>query len=185
MLNKDMFTTTDFPGAVLTFFAGINNPGDVVGGYLDAAGIEHGLLFSDGNFTTIDFPDAVSVSAAADINAAGQIVGNYDDAAGNRHGFLLRSGEFTLIDLPGSSSTEVFGINAAGEIVGRYAFGGQDPFFFGHGFLLKQGVFTTIDFPGATSTSANRINARGEVVGQYIDVNGFLHGFVTSSVREF
>ena len=61
VLNKDMFTTTDFPGAVLTFFAGINNRGDVVGGYLDSAGIEHGFLFSDGNFTTIDFPDAVSV----------------------------------------------------------------------------------------------------------------------------
>jgi probable HAF family extracellular repeat protein len=184
VLNKGTFTTTDFPGAVLTFFANIDNRGDVVGGYLDSAGIEHGLLFSDGILTTIDFPDAVSFTTASDINSAGQIVGNYDDASGNRHGFLLNDGEFTLIDFPDASSTEVFGINASGEIVGRYALDGQDPFFAGHGFLLKQGVFTTIDFPGATSTAAARINAHGEVVGQYMDVNGIVHGFVTSSVAE-
>ncbi|MGH9882781.1 MAG: hypothetical protein ACRD6N_15195 [Pyrinomonadaceae bacterium] len=89
-----------------------------------------------------------------------------------------------MIDFPGASSTEVFWINAAGEMVGRYALGGQDPFFAGHGFLLKNGAFTTIDFPGASSTGLSGINAHGEVVGLYIDSAGIVHGFVTSSVRQ-
>jgi len=50
------FTTFDYPGAVFTDGVDINRYGDIVGHYIDAAGIEHGYLLHRGSFITIDFP---------------------------------------------------------------------------------------------------------------------------------
>jgi hypothetical protein len=38
------YSTFDFPGAISTFYNGINRRGDIVGGYLDASGRPHGFL---------------------------------------------------------------------------------------------------------------------------------------------
>jgi uncharacterized membrane protein len=98
LLREGQLTTIDFPGAVDTAprgdKGGINSRGDIVSYYcafepcsLDNDS-EHGFLLSDGEFTTIDFPDA-HAAAAFGINARGDIVGPYNDASGNGHGFLL------------------------------------------------------------------------------------------------
>ena len=76
---------------------------------------------------------------------------------------------YETIDPPGSFDTFVRGINARGDIVGRFL----DATGAAHGFLLSDGLFTTIDFPGATRTLANGINARGEIVGIH-DSHSFL-----------
>ena len=65
---------------------GINNRGQLVGNYVDGAGTTHGFLYSDGNFTTIDYPGA-TLTAARAINNRGEIVGAYQDASGT-HGFI-------------------------------------------------------------------------------------------------
>src|SRR3954447_13134218 len=66
---------------------------------------------------------------------------------------------FTQIDVPGAFSTQAFGINDAGQIVGTFSDStgtGQ------HGFLDTGGSFTPIDVPGATiGTFANGINDAG------------------------
>jgi uncharacterized membrane protein len=82
---------------------------------------------------------------------------------------------FITIDVPGATSTEAFGINPRGQIVGHNVdASGAD-----HGFVLLQGaMFITIDVPGATSTEAFGINAEGQIVGSYTDTAGTLHGFV-------
>jgi hypothetical protein len=49
------FTTIDFPISVTTSAFGINNQGEIVGGY-DG----HGFLLSGGTFTTIDVPNSFS-----------------------------------------------------------------------------------------------------------------------------
>jgi uncharacterized membrane protein len=79
---------------------------------------------------------------------------------------------YTRINVPGSVETQAFGINARGDIVGRYV--GADGI--SHGFLRRSGVFTTIDvplgFPGATAiatNSARSINARGDIIGGFVD----------------
>ena len=64
------------------------------------------------------------------------------------------------IDFPGSTRTDAWGINNAGEIVGTFVQGGRT-----HGFLLRGGQYTQIDFPEATSTTASKINNRGDIVG--------------------
>src|SRR2546426_5800674 len=80
---------------------------------------------------------------------------------------------FTTIDFPGAISTQTWGINARGDIVGFYVSAGVT-----HGFLLSGGSFTTIDVPGATSTSPSKSNPRGDIVGEYTLANGTIHGFL-------
>jgi uncharacterized membrane protein len=72
---------------------------------------------------------------------------------------------FKSIDvaLPGVTLTTALGINAQGDIVGRYAVGSV-----GHGYLLSDGTYTTIDAPdGVGSTQAQGINEEGQIVGFY------------------
>jgi probable HAF family extracellular repeat protein len=81
---------------------------------------------------------------------------------------------FTRIDVPGAVSTEAFGINDYGQIVGYY----RDATGTVHGYVLNDGVFTRLDYPGANSTFAYGINKAGQIVGRFDDSTGMLHGFV-------
>jgi len=73
--------------------------------------------------------------------------------------------KFKSIDvaLPGVTFTAALGINAQGDIVGRYAVGTV-----GHGYLLSDGTYTTIDDPnGIGRSQAQGITDEGEIVGYY------------------
>ena len=84
LLNRGEFTTIDHPYAVLeTAPYGINNRGQIVGQYVDAASTLHGYLWQPGRgFKTIDLPRGAQVEGpagdkgtiAADINDRGEIV---------------------------------------------------------------------------------------------------------------
>jgi probable HAF family extracellular repeat protein len=174
------YTTIDVPGGFGgTFASGINDQGEIVGGYYD--GKEHGFLYRDGVFTAIDFPGAVQTDAYG-INQQGDIVGLYltgKDAI-TTHGFLLRKGIFTSIDFPGSLFTRVFDINNRGDIVGGYF----DPVNGNHGFVFEDGTYTTVDVPGVNLTQeADAINDQREIVGTYFVQNSAIfflrHGSYT------
>jgi hypothetical protein len=80
---------------------------------------------------------------------------------------------FMAINFPGQLTTQAFGINDAGQIVGSYSTNG------GHGFLDSGGSFATIDVPSEIDTSALGISSSGYIVGQYFparttDTQGFL-----------
>jgi hypothetical protein len=114
---------------------------------------------------------------ATGINDAGTIVGFTEDHNSNSHvqGFILQPGGTpTIIDAPfaGVTATQLFGINAAGAIVGDATVGSTV-----EGFLDQGGTFTKIMVTGAAFTSASGINDAGVVVGEFIDGNG-AHGFV-------
>jgi probable HAF family extracellular repeat protein len=47
------YTTIDDPLGTGGAAVGINDAGQVVGGYIDATNHEHGFLYSGGNFTTL------------------------------------------------------------------------------------------------------------------------------------
>ncbi len=171
------FTTIDFPGAAaFTLAVDINNSGEIVGRYIDIAGINHGFLLSGGTFTSVTFPGAVWTRAIG-INSSGDIVGDYSlaDARGdNVHGYLLHGGNFLPFDFPGAATTVAVGIDTNGDIVGFYTLNlGNNTSVTGeggsriHGFLLSNGVFSSIDFPGALSTQAWRINDNREIAGRY------------------
>src|SRR5437899_647800 len=107
---------------------------------------------------------------------------------------------FKSVDVPlaGVTLTSAIGINAQGDIVGRYAVGAV-----GHGYLLSDGTYTTIDDPNGDGSSqaqgikvedgvyalldlpsyvmwsdARDINPSGEIVGFFVDAANKTHGFL-------
>jgi hypothetical protein len=188
-----IFTPIDFPGATETIALDINDVGEIVGRYNDAAGTIHGFLLSAGNFTSIDYPHPdVVFTVAAGINPRGDSVGQYQlqgQGANERHGFLSHGGTFTTIDFPDATFTNILGINPRGDMVGRYSLkdnlGNATPCALGdgnaHGFLRSmQGGFASIDFPDAVRTAAFGINTRGDIVGFYVDTGNNTHDFLLS-----
>lgn len=88
---------------------------------------------------------------------------------------------FKVVDIPGNVYyTAVYGINAAGEMVGTFGDDDGD-----HGFVLKGEKHTTIDYPGAVWTEAWGINAKGVIVGQYGLLNNTVHGFILEDGNYF
>ena len=112
-------TILDFPGANLTEASGVNDDGQVVGNYRDAAGNFHGFFWDAGLFLTIDvpFPDATITGPTA-INNVGQIIGFYFDRNGRVHGFLYENGIFAAFNFPKAVDTLPADINDHGQIVG-------------------------------------------------------------------
>ena len=110
------FSTIDVPGAQETEAHGVNDAGQIVGDFVDNAGL-HGFLYDRGTFTTIDVPGATSFTVAFGINNAGRIVGVFDNP--QNRGFLYDRGTFTAVDVPGAA-TICFGINDPGRIVGEF-----------------------------------------------------------------
>jgi probable HAF family extracellular repeat protein len=84
---------------------------------------------------------------------------------------------FTTIDFPNATSTQAWGINSRGDIVGFYVNADKSS----HGFLLSGGHFASIDFPGAAVTLINGINARGDIVGEFgVTLTSSHRGFLLS-----
>jgi len=174
--------TIDAPGAAATVADGINDPGEIVGFFIDTGHRIHGFLRAAGGaFMTIDAPGALTTSAYG-INRAGQIVGLFGDAR-HTHGFLRTpGGTFTTIDAPGATLTIVYGINDTGQIAGVFGDAGRHQ----HGFLRTPGgAFTTINVPGATGTNVFGINDAGEIVGVFGDTHGTYHGFLRTARGTF
>jgi uncharacterized membrane protein len=164
------YRTIAFPGAAtLTIAFGINNRGQVVGYYDDAAGRTHGFVRGPhGRYRTIDFPGAYA-TAATRINDRGQIIGDYFSTKkrfeqGLKRGFLLDHGRFTKINVPGSDSTEAVGLNDHGRVVGET--GTYEPLDL-YGYRWNDGRIRRIDAPRAAFTGAEEINERGQIVGTY------------------
>src|SRR5205807_119271 len=110
----------------------------------------HGFLLSNGQYTSLDVPAAMS-TVAFGISNAGQIVGWYEDAMAGAHGFLRSTADtYDSLDFPGSSLTEATAINNAGQILGIYGSS--------YSFLLQGGNYSTLMVPGSTQTSAWGIN---------------------------
>jgi hypothetical protein len=113
------------------------------------AGKPRGYVFEDGDFTPFDAPNSIATNAW-DISPSGTIVGVFAAAGtSTTHGFVLEqwrvvdgsvSGTYTTITFPVSpfvnaNYTDVFGINASGDIVGKYREGPTGPF---HGYIATR-----------------------------------------------
>jgi probable HAF family extracellular repeat protein len=164
------------PGSTVSQAFAINTSGQIVGGFEDAAFVNHGFLDTAGTITTIDYPGSTGTSVY-DVNDSGQIVGSYIDSASNGHGFLENGGLFTSIDYPGAPDTIALGINTAGAIVGAWVDASNNV----HAFLLRGGVFTALDFPFSSGTEAGGINDSDEISGAYGDAANASHGFIYSN----
>jgi probable HAF family extracellular repeat protein len=182
--RKGRYSPLDTLDGRLTGHTGINNRGQIVGGYVAADVPLRGFLRNGrGDYTSFDAAPGAT-TAAFDINDRGTIAGTY--GVTEAHGFLRRpNGTVTTVDVPGASNTSVFGINNRGAVVGGY----QDADGKQHGFLLERGTMTVIDHPAApdnpvaSNTAASDINDRGQIVGYYADANGTYHGYLYDKGR--
>jgi probable HAF family extracellular repeat protein len=193
-------TTGSSYGVEGTFVLGINDQGQISGNYGDAKYITHGLLESQGKYTTLDDPSAGTGPAnlatfffpgtdAVKANNRGRLVGFYVDENNVQHSFLESGGHYTTIDPPGAANQpgpsfttnidQAADINDRGEIVGGYT----DASGVTHGYLLAGGQYITLNDPNGVWTFATGINDRGKIVGFYMDSQGVDHSFLLSQGR--
>jgi probable HAF family extracellular repeat protein len=138
-----MFVPIEVPGARFTAARAITADGRIVGFFIDSGGRTHGFLLADGTFETLDVSGA-RATIVAGMNARGDAVGQFSDdhrPTGRSQGRRARAfrrdrhGDYESFDAPTSpaSDTRAFGINAAGDIIGRYTHSGVT-----RGFVLNR-----------------------------------------------
>jgi hypothetical protein len=183
-----------------TYLTGIRGD-NIVGMYVDANGLDHGLLYDLqlGSWTNIDFPGAASTvpygltfgsyATGMDIVGSYKLAGQQTD-----NGFLLdvsaSSGStWTTLDYPGASDT-IPHSTFNGLVVGNWdVLPAANPDYStipiaGNAFIynISTGTFTTNDKPGALSTTAYGIYD-DKIAGGYADtpaVGGIQpeHGYI-------
>lgn len=142
----------------------LNDVGAIVGSYF-GGNTSHGFLLYQGHLASFMFPGSIRTEAW-DISRTGIIVGTYNvTGVAGTLGFMVKSGVFHQIKIPGFLTTNVsaFGVNANGDVVGRFVANGA-----AFGFLLHNGKLTILSFPGAQAgTTPTSINDQGVVVGNF------------------
>src|SRR5215467_6238029 len=164
----EVITTFDYPGAGNnTLPQKINERGDIVGEFIDSAGVVRGFIrFSDGSFSDpiVDPNDTVGFTEGRGINNAGTVAGDYAISDGTIHSFFLSGGTFTEYDVPGAVQTNLLSINDAGDFTGGFDPDGSGIF---QGFVSIGGVITSFSVPDALSTFAYEINNSNQLVVGY------------------
>ena len=174
--KKGAFVRVDDPSHTSTIAQRILPDGTILGCRhdIDQMSTMRGLIISrTGSIAELDVFGSMENGGTPDHR---RVVGLYfNQAAANRvEGFLIDDGEFTPLVVPGSTQTQAWDINPAGEIVGLYSLAGVF-----HGFVLRDEGYVPIDVPGATATRARGINSRGDIVGTYA-AGGVTHGFLAT-----
>jgi hypothetical protein len=92
LIQNGVVTRFQFPGGSDTQAFGINKSDQIVGSYLDGAGVMHGFVLDHPTTTptwhSVDDPNGVGSTVINGENDAGDLVGFYTDAAGNTDGML-------------------------------------------------------------------------------------------------
>jgi hypothetical protein len=175
----EVITTFDYPGTGnLTLPQKINERGDIVGEFIDSAGVTRGFVrFSDGSFSDpiVDPNDTVGFTEGRGINNSRTIAGDYAISDGTLHSFFLSDSIFTEYDVPGTVQTNLLSINDAGDFTGGFDPDGSGVF---QAFVSVAGTLTSFSIPDAASTFAYEINnSKRLTVGYFIDGSGILHGY--------
>src|SRR5579859_1537923 len=149
---------TACPGGIArsTTAQGINPAGDVVGGYRDAVGAQHGFVLSGGRFMSIDVPGSIAGAAgvlpttARGISPSGDIVGNYVTPMNS--------------SVPPDSPAYCPATGSVACI---------------KGFHYSGGAFSTVLFPGHPGAIPQRITPDGDIYGclHDFDLMGSMFGF--------
>jgi uncharacterized protein (TIGR03437 family) len=174
-----VYTTLGEPPGALpatTSCRGLNNLGQVVGGFRDARGFHGYIRSTSGNFTTFDFPGTIGPGAfAEDINDRGEIVGPIDGPPEGDVGFFRAAdGTFSILQSFATGSIAPLAVNNQGEVAGWVLNGSSEGT--QHGFLRSPGgVYTKFDLPGTTSyTGITALNNVGQFAGTMLDITGFV-----------
>jgi probable HAF family extracellular repeat protein len=123
-LQGGSFTFIDFPDSQgQTVPWDINDAGTAVGWAPDRSGY-HMFLWTDGQLTAFDYPDAYATLGYG-INNAGKVVGFYSRADLSQGGFVRSpAGQFKPFDCEGTTGTQLYDISNNGAMVGTYPIAG-------------------------------------------------------------
>ena len=159
---------------------GINNRGEVVGYSFQGEDYQAFLYSSSDQSLTNVGSFGGKINAACAINDSGQVTGYSQDGNGNLLAFIFSRNQAiaSLGTLDGSSTSEAFGINSNGAMVGDSQSGTQNhrPVLFSNGSVQDLGVGGSND-PDALET-AYAINDAGQIVGRHSAGNNAFHAFV-------
>lgn len=166
------FNIPNFPGSVRSWAYDINNAGAIVGTYEDSQS-DHGFIYKDNNFLTID---RGLLTEARAINNKGQVAGYFHDN-GSVKSFVYDHGNYQNFDEP-AYHTYAYGINDAGLIVGMLL---SKDWSFSRGFvydLSQENFVRTLTMDPFSYTEASGINDKNQVVGTYLDNSLVYHGYI-------
>ncbi len=172
-------TTFDYPGTGnSTTPFGINQNGDIAGDFVDSSGVTRGFIrFRNGSFSgpLVEPNDTANFTRGLGINDAQTVTGDFFNTADNVfHGFFLIGGVFTQFDFGAGLSTNVTGLNDAGDFVGIFGSITQA----NQAFVSIGGTSTVISVPGAVTSEADGINRFDRVVGVSSSDAVNFHGFL-------
>ncbi len=175
------FPARDTSSPAVNQLLGVNDAGIAVGFWTDAKGNPHGYTYSitSGQFRSVIVPGSVSDTATG-INDWGAISGFYTGPGGVTRAFMKGpGGRITRLTYPGATTTQAFGINKRGEVVGTYMTGsGNSARSFGFTWTRQAG-FRRITAPfGFGRTTINGVNDAGDLVGFFTGPAGKTHGLL-------
>jgi hypothetical protein len=201
LAGQSSFQSIRYSSSAFTDSWGIDNDGNVTGGYNNAAGSTVAYIWRDGSFTRTfeaGFPNSgvagATISYTHGVKPNDEIVGCYfvgTGATAEMHSLhIMPDGTYVTEDFPGSMMSMNWRISPSSITVGHYV----DMDGMTHGYLLKNGDYESIDYPDAAATLAKGIseieisNPRDHtlgsrqllIVGQYVDSSGATHGYLYS-----
>jgi hypothetical protein len=190
-------TPIEVPAARLSVPFGISENGRSISGYYTDdplwSQLFRGFTYESGAYTSFDYPGALNTMGFGNRNSDNAVVvgtycqqGNFcgtlfADPAATSRGFIKIGSQFVDFAVPGATSTELYDINARGEIVGGYSLAGRE-----HGLRFRKRKFVTIDYPGSVATRVVGNNDLGLLAGWWsgpLDPAGVTHGFVAIPVH--
>jgi hypothetical protein len=184
--SKGKFTTIAYPKSSGTQASGINDKGEIVGLYLDSAGLSHGFSKVGTKYTAINVKGDTN-TVAWGVDNAGQVTVYATNSAGDYDSYLVTGKTFKKIDNPsakGGLGTIVHtpAPNGKGaDIDGTYYDSAGNE----HGWLLTGGKYYDVADPNGPNVSrADGLNDKLEIVGRYTDsTSGATVGFKATTKK--
>lgn len=124
------FLAINYPGAKGTSPEAINDNGTIVGSYFlpsqqDPFYTQHGFIYGNGHWATLDFPDKKVWTSLEGISNDGTIIGNTiaikDGIQMIQSAFVYKRGRFKTISAPNQPFTQVTGISPKLDLIDGFA----------------------------------------------------------------
>lgn len=128
--NNGGFLAIDYPGALGTSPAAINDGGTIVGSYflssqLDPFYTQHGFIYGNSKWASLDYPDKKLWTSLEGISNDGTIIGNAiaikNGIQMTQSAFLYKQGIFKIISAPNQPFTQVTGISPNLDLIAGVA----------------------------------------------------------------